>query len=148
MIKINFNGSYSAPQRQKIRRAADFFMSQLLTSRKASNTDVVISIKKSIGAEGFCSVHEDEENNYSPKQFQIDLESRKNIKEFLSTLAHEMVHMRQFRNQELGYRENYTRFRGRAYKLSMPYDKQPWEKEAYKLEKVLVKKFEEYCYGI
>lgn len=128
-------------QRKTVRRAVDFFMSQLLTPRVASNTSVTISVKKDIGADGYCSIHDDEDDVYSPKSFQIDVQSSKDFKEFLSTIAHEMVHMRQFRTRELKYRENHTNFRGRAYKLSTPYTKQPWETEAYKLEKVLVNKF-------
>lgn len=53
------------------------------------------------------------------------------------TLAHEMVHARQYLRNELGYTKN----GGWAWKKrsadGYQYENQPWEKEAYKLEKVL-----------
>ena len=142
MIEIKFNRYLPAPQRKTVRAAAEFFMQELLPTRKANNTDLVIRlIQLPRGISGFCSIHDLEDNDYNPKMFSIDLNGNMKLNDVLETLAHEMVHMRQFRNKELGYRNNYTRFRGRVYSLDMDYDKEPWEKEAYKLESILVKKF-------
>lgn len=142
MMKINFNGYVRGKNRATIREAAQFFLQELLGSRKAGNTQLDLRFRKlRCGASGYCQIHDDEDNNYSPKMFTIDINGNLSIKEMLETLAHEMVHLRQFRNKELGYRENYTLYRGTAYRIDLPYDKEPWEKEAYKLEKVLVEKF-------
>lgn len=142
MMKINFNGYVRGEARTTIRAAAMFFLQELLGTRKAANTDVDIRlVKLRCGASGYCHIHEGEDNSYAPKWFNIDIDGSMSLKTILETLAHEMVHLRQFRNKELGYRENYTRWMGRAYRLDIPYDREPWEKEAYALEKVLVAKF-------
>ena len=145
MIKINFNG-LKTPYRKTVRSAVEFFMQELLSKRKSDNTELTVRfIKLPSNIHGFCHIDDDEDNLYSPKTFNIDISSKLGLERLLETLAHEMVHMRQFRNKELCYRENYTRFRGVAYSLDMPYEKEPWEKEAYKLEKSLVKKFMKEC---
>ena len=146
MIKINFNGRVPAQNRALVRKAADYFMQELLPIRKANNTFLEIRfLKMTSDFNGFCQIHEDEDNDYSPKSFSIDMNSSLSLDDMIETLAHEMVHMRQFRNKELGYRESFTRFNGVAYSINMPYKKQPWEKEAYKLEKKLTKKFFKEC---
>lgn len=141
MMKINFNKYVTGKNRAKVRSAANFFMKELLSARKASNTFVEIRLLDLQGAHGFCSLHEDEGDLYSPKSFTIDIDGKMSVRQILETLAHEMIHMRQFRNKELGYRENHTLFRGRAYRLDMPYHKEPWEKEAYRKEGPLLAKF-------
>ena len=142
MIKINFNGHVPAKNQAVIRNAASYFMQELLPTRKANNTFLQVRfLKMTPDFNGFCQIHEDEENDYNPKMFTIDMNGKLSIEDMIETLAHEMVHMRQFRNKELGYREKHTNFNGTAYSINMPYKKQPWEKEAYKLEKTLSKKF-------
>lgn len=62
--------------------------------------------------------------------------------EIASTLAHELTHVRQYIRGELN--ANMTRWKGQQVPfgprggLQIPYDKQPWEVEAYALEKDLV----------
>ena len=57
--------------------------------------------------------------------------------DMMQTLAHEMVHAKQFLRGELDYDENgeftWKNRSGRGYK----YKNQPWEKEAEKFEKIL-----------
>ena len=142
MIKINFNGRVLPKNRAIIRQAADYFMQELLPTRKVNNTFLEIRfLKMTSDFNGFCQIHDDEDNFYSPKSFSIDMNGNLSLKDMIETLAHEMVHMRQFRNKELCYREAFTKFNGIAYSINMPYKKQPWEKEAYKLEKKLSNAF-------
>ncbi len=142
MIKINFNGSVRGKDRATIRKASEFFLQELLGSRKAGNTDLELRFLKIRGGfDGYCYIHDDEDNIYRPKYFSIDIDRNLTLKQTLETLAHEMVHLRQFRNGELGHRETYTLWRGRLYRVDLPYEREPWEKEAYALEKVLVQKF-------
>jgi len=146
MIKINFNGHVPAKNQTVLRSAADYFMQELLSARKINNTFLQIRfLKMTDDFNGFCHVHDDEENDNNPKMFNIDVNSKLSIQDMIETIAHEMVHMRQFRNKELVYRDKFTRFNGVAYSVNMPYKKHPWEKEAYKLEKTLSKKFLKEC---
>lgn len=148
MIKINFNKYVTGKNRKIIRQASEFFLTELLSERKAKNTNVVIRFV-SLPAKilGFCAIHEDEHNDYHPKMFDIELSNKLTLPEALKILAHEMTHLRQFRNKELGYRYAYTMYRGRAYSLETPYDKSPWEIEAMKAEIKLVEKFNKFIRG-
>tara|TARA_B110000971_G_scaffold20306_2_gene18547 strand:+ start:2553 stop:2996 length:444 start_codon:yes stop_codon:yes gene_type:complete len=146
MIKINFNGHVPAKNQTVLRSAVDYFMQDLLSTRKINATFLQIRfVKMTADFNGFCSIHDDEENYNNPKMFSIDVNSALPMQDMIETLAHEMVHMRQFRNKELSYRDTFTRFNGVAYSVNMPYKKHPWEKEAYKLEKSLTKKFLKEC---
>ena len=56
----------------------------------------------------------------------------------METLAHELVHAKQFIIGELTPSLKY--FKGKDYKC-VPYSKQPWEREAYAKQKMLVETF-------
>lgn len=145
MVKINFNGYIRGKDRKVVREAINFFMSDQLPGRKGESTHLevrFISLPKSV--HGVCSVHDEETNSYAPRMFSIDVSGKLSLKKTVETIAHEMVHLRQFRNKELRYRQNYTSFNGKAYSHDLPYEKEPWEKEAYKLESVLSDAFWAY----
>lgn len=75
----------------------------------------------------------------SLKKYEVRLFHSSNIYDILSTVLHEMVHIKQFRVGELGYSPILTWHDG-TRESDVKYDDQPWEKEAFKLEKKLVKK--------
>jgi len=59
------------------------------------------------------------------------------LEEMMQTLAHEMVHAKQYLRRELcGYSMAWKGRKPRNYK----YENAPWEKEAYRLEEELFKK--------
>tara|TARA_B110000503_G_scaffold143264_1_gene243586 strand:- start:1001 stop:1444 length:444 start_codon:yes stop_codon:yes gene_type:complete len=142
MIKLNSNGYVNSIGHKKIIAAANHFIGLLLSKTVAKNTEVVISLKK-LPKEfnGFCQINDKEPNPYNPKSFLIEINGLINIVDMIKTLSHEFVHLRQFRTKELGYRDSYTTFRGVAYRANLPYRQHPWEKEAYKLEKSLLKSY-------
>ena len=59
---------------------------------------------------------------------------------WLSTLAHEMVHVKQFVNNELD--ATLTRWKSNKYCDKINYWDQPWEKEARRLQHKLVQEFD------
>ena len=59
---------------------------------------------------------------------------------WLSTLAHEMVHVRQFARGELN--SSLTQWKSNKYCDNIEYWDQPWEKEARRLQGKLVEEFE------
>ena len=75
----------------------------------------------------------------SLKKYEIRLFHSSDIYDMLATVLHEMVHIKQFRVGELGYSPVLTWHDGTRAN-DVDYDEQPWEKEAFKLEKKLVKK--------
>lgn len=145
MIKIRFNKYLSEKERQLVRKAVDFFMQDQLSARLLGNTFVNISFKK-IDVDGLCSPSEDD-HDYIPKCYDVEVNGNISLEDQLATLAHEIVHVRQFRRGELvQYRRKSwkTRFKGEDYSSYMAYRSQPWEKEARKLEKAMYKKFVAY----
>ena len=78
--------------------------------------------------------------NLRPKDFSMRLCPNLGMKLMLTTLAHEMVHIKQFARDEMYEysRGDMTRWRGKKINAhSYKYNKLPWEIEANKLESIL-----------
>jgi hypothetical protein len=74
-----------------------------------------------------------------PNSFLIEI-CRNTEEEMLKSLAHELVHCRQYCRNELN--ETMTMWRGRKVNADeIPYFEQPWEQEAIKLEQELYDSF-------
>lgn len=82
------------------------------------------------GAEGYCNRLEVGRNN-----FLIEVCLYGN---WLSTLAHEMVHMKQYLRKEIN--DNLTVWKGRDF-TDCDYANQPWELEANRLQHKMVGEF-------
>ena len=82
------------------------------------------------GSEGLCL-------SLDQRNFEVDVALYGN---WLVTLAHEMVHVKQFARGELD--SGLTRWKSRSH-ANTEYADQPWEKEARKLQYKLVAKFME-----
>ncbi len=82
--------------------------------------------------------------NYD-KTIGMKLDSGMKMRDFLSTLAHEMVHVKQIAKGQ--FKMNYDLRRERAFWLGKSIDRSkfryidlPWEREAYKLQEILVRR--------
>ena len=75
-----------------------------------------------------------------PRYFQIRLDSGLGLSVLLETLAHEIIHLRQYAKDQLyEYRNGDNRYAGERYKKDC--DDPPWEDEASKLERHLYQKY-------
>lgn len=82
------------------------------------------------GDEGYCLEVEN-------KTFEIEISDELPMKEFISTICHEMVHVKQHVKRELvATRTGRQLWKGRDHSKTN-YEDQPWEKEAYELQDVL-----------
>jgi phenylpyruvate tautomerase PptA (4-oxalocrotonate tautomerase family) len=80
---------------------------------------------------GYCNIIE------SNRSFIIDVNKNVSLKDFVSTIIHEMVHVKQFaRNEMSAYG---MRWKTKTVSENTKYVDLPWEKEAYKLEAKLIK---------
>lgn len=127
-----------------VRDMCEYLGEKLLGPRMSSKLTLWIYIKKlEDGFQGFVTW---EDCNIRPREFTMELDNRMSDEELMLTVAHEMVHIKQdVRGQK---RERYDRLTGtqQTYWLGedhskTPYKKQPWEKEAYKLQGTLKKQF-------
>jgi hypothetical protein len=74
------------------------------------------------------------------RTFTIRIDPHIKMSEFVATLCHEMVHVRQYARKELyeyARDPSTTRFRTKKYYTNMSYKNRPWETEAHRLEKEL-----------
>ena len=96
--------------------------------------DIEVKIRKISGdAVGYCM---QEDTN---RMFTIDVQKDLSLRDFITTICHEMVHVKQYARNEM---DCY----GRKWKTKVISDKVgyydlPWEKEAYLLEDEILNKY-------
>lgn len=111
------------------------FAKQLGISRLRTNIVVRMHSKihvGDIGTEGLCECLDN-------RNFIIDVALFGN---WLSTLAHEMVHVKKFAKGELD--SALTQWKSNKYCENIDYWDQPWEKEARRLQHKMVAEFENF----
>ena len=86
--------------------------------------------------DGMCECVDEEE-------FEIELKDTLSDYDMLVAVAHEMIHVKQYALGQLCQlvRKPMYRWKKQLFPLDTPYDDQPWEKEAYSLEKQLVEEY-------
>jgi hypothetical protein len=111
--------------------AAYTLMSKKLADRIRINLHVQQDLVKKEGAEGMCIW---EDSNYRPKEFTITIDRGLKQRMFLETVAHEMVHVKQWAKGEMFdfvAEVGVCRFHGKKIDSSkMNYYDFPWEIEA------------------
>ena len=132
--------------------AAHFYTYKLLGGRMYRNIVLDIKLtkdlKKKDNSYGYCHITGDVDK---PREFMIEIDAsmKHSNGQILTWLAHEMVHLKQFVRGELfdyaiGQR---VQWKSKTYKTSLSYSKQPWEREAYRLEDKLYMEFAESYNG-
>jgi len=127
----------------EIRKATEFFAKKLLGERLSRNVCIDVIVKRKLarktGALGWCDFVD---NQSRPRFFEIELDDEQGPIRLIRTLAHEMVHVKQWAKGDL---KEYSRkpdvWFGEPVDRDMPYRDRPWEIEAYELEKTLSKEF-------
>ena len=89
--------------------------------------EIEVQIKKLTGdAVGWCMM---EDTN---REFTIEVSKDLTLKDFVTTVCHEMVHVKQYARKETdGYGE---KWKGRKIAPKTGYYDLPWEKEAYRMQ--------------
>ena len=101
------------------------------------NIFVHIHFNDKIDAYGYASV-EDYNDSGKPRDFLVELYPHLNAYDILRTLAHEMVHVKQYAYSEMNEQGN--RWKGKRVQ-SLDYWSEPWEVEAHGMEPGLFTKF-------
>lgn len=127
----------------KLEEAARFFASQLLHTRTINKIELDIEIENKLDVEGECISEDDHKN---PRYFTIRLRKQP-LNEMIRTLAHEMVHVKQYAKNELGKElamarggkglRIVTRWQGEYWTPGTKEDEYwdaPWEIAAYGME--------------
>ena len=109
-------------QRSTVYRAAEFAWNYLMP--RIRNCDIWIELKKIDDAHGYCM-------QIDNREFEVEIDRRLEGDDFLTTIFHEMVHVKQGVRKEWNFNEV-------SYKTDEEYRNLPWEVEAYKLQEEIL----------
>lgn len=134
-MKTSVRGHNDRLTKAEIRDYIEFLADMLMSPRLAKSLTISIKCMPLKKVKGFC-LAVDEEYNVRPKEFLIELDTKQSRASQLKTLAHEMVHVKQYAKGELAdlSRQNKVKFNKKKYSANSFYWLQPWEIEAYGYE--------------
>jgi hypothetical protein len=121
----------------------NFVADQYIDDHADMELDVTVGENKSFG--GLATVIDDDED--FPMQFEIDLDDFLLFEpeELMITVAHEMIHIKQFASGELRNCPRTIKYKNKYYRLKDgkidpdKYREYPWEQEAYEMEGTIYK---------
>lgn len=131
MLKINIKGA-TRSQKKHLTSFIHFCHRKLMPRMKY--LEINIQVKKFLDDEytGFCfpTYYAD---NYKPREFVIEINRFLRLRDFLETIAHEMVHVKQFARGELyqSLKNHRHKWLGEWFKKDPEYWDRPWEIEAH-----------------
>jgi len=89
--------------------------------------DINIEIKKFTGdTVGWCLMGD------THKEFEIEVSKDLSLKDFVTTICHEMVHVKQYYRKEMDGES--MRWKKKVLPENTNYYELPWEKEAYRMQ--------------
>ena len=131
---IHVTGS-NKENRKLVEYATWFYAEKLMGKRLMSGLKININLKKNMIDKTDCegtAIWEDD--GPRPREFTINLDSGVKIRNLLISLAHEMVHVKQWAKDEMYeyMKPNMVRFKGeKIHMKEVDYFDYPWEIEAY-----------------
>jgi len=78
--------------------------------------------------------------DHRPREFEVEIHNRLSVEDYTETLLHELWHVYQHATGQLKDKYNKRYWKGIDHSKT-DYADQPWEVEALKMEKVLVKEY-------
>lgn len=123
-----------------VKRAVNFYGKILIPSEKLRNSvEIQIKFVKNLDVLGSAGIAGFNSRNKA-REFSIELHANITAKKIFETLAHEMVHIKQYVYDELN--DDMSKWQGkRINSEKIDYWFQPWEIEAHGLESGLLNKF-------
>lgn len=143
MAQIKIYGSAKKMEKREVKEAATFFCDHLL-KRLSKNILVKVKLRKNFYRDtrcfGMATWIDNEVRNHNHREFEVEIECDLSRVYLLRTLAHELVHVKQYARKELVdmCSGNYKMWNKTLYNENIVgYKNLPWEKEASEQEKVL-----------
>ena len=122
----------SKSQKNHVEKMVAFCAKKLMPKM---NLDITVNLCKPTGAMGYCLEAEDN------RTFELEIDKSQPLRALLETVAHEMVHVKQYARRELN--PNKEVWMGKTYNpKNVNYWDLPWEIEAHGREVGL---FVRYC---
>ena len=136
MMRKRFNMNYvvaeggNKTQRDIAEKVVDFMIGQLLPRHRTLDITVEFT-KMNDDAVGYCQMGD------TNREFIIEVDKTSGIKEMVTTICHEMIHVKQYVRKEMTdnlVEGGQATWRGRKVNPNTKYYDLPWEKEAYRLQ--------------
>ena len=122
MIDIQVSGG-TKRQRELCKSIAEFSIAKLMPRKR--NLDIDIQLNKTDGALGYCLW-------INRNEYSVEIDKRQGLRRFCETVAHEMVHVKQYSRGELfEIRPQRHRWKDAIVKGDVDYYDLPWEIEAH-----------------
>jgi len=139
-MEVNIEGG-NKKQRRLIQSVVDFLRPMYFDKYKTLNVDFVISraLGTDCGIDGICCTF----GTYRPREFEVGINGKMNDEDIIKTVIHELIHVKQYAKGELIDRSRgkcKTLWKGKDHSKTS-YSKQPWERQAYRLQESLYKKY-------
>lgn len=115
-------------QRELAFKVVDFMIKKLMP--RVRTLDITVQIKSIPDKEKAWGLIEIQDSN---REFIIEIEKSLSLYNFVTSLIHEMIHVKQYVRKELTD-EGHTVFWNGEDCSKLAYSKQPWEQEAYTLQ--------------
>lgn len=113
----------SAKEREIVEKTVHWCIKKLMP--RVRTLDIEVRLTK-CDAYGYCL------NTDDHKTFELQIRKGLRLFDLISTVCHEMVHVKQYYRKELA--EDHTRWKSRKIGENVDYMDKPWEKEAFKME--------------
>lgn len=123
-----------------VMKACEYYLSLIMPKNitKHCHIDIEFCKKLDKGADGYCEVSGWNARG-KPREFTIQIQKNKSKRYMMMTLAHEIVHAKQYAMGELD--ENMSVWKGKRIPSNMDYWDTPWEIEAHGREYGLWSRF-------
>jgi hypothetical protein len=129
---------FSRKQKRVVTDAALFFIDKLIHPNTLKVLELTI-VRKKIWADGFCQF---EDSNIRPRSFILEISNQLEGEELIKTIAHELVHVKQYVKGELKERYKPNHYHMWHKELIIVNDDNfydvPWEVEARQLEEIFI----------
>tara|TARA_E500000318_G_scaffold110618_1_gene126598 strand:- start:4974 stop:5402 length:429 start_codon:yes stop_codon:yes gene_type:complete len=115
-------------QRELAFKVIDFMIKKLMP--KFRTLDITVQIKSIPDKDNAWGLIEIQDSN---REFIIEVEKSLSLYNFVTSLIHEMIHVKQYVRKELTDEGHNVFWNGEDFS-KVAYSKQPWEQEAYTLQ--------------
>ncbi len=142
-MELVLNGPVTERQERMLRRAVGFFLDKLMSKRLQKSLYIEMDMIKNLEKEtGNCGTATWEDENVRPKDFTVEAnwDGKKGFEKTLETIAHELVHVKQFARGEMVDLMSVRKvsWQGTRYdRADTEYWDLPWEIEAHGRERGL-----------
>jgi hypothetical protein len=143
----------SVTQKKHASSIASFALTKLMTNRLSNSLSIKIHIAKGLHQKGEVlgdAIWMDDEPSRRPKEFVVRVDAEIGLRNLCMTIAHEMVHVKQWASGEMYEYNNHlfetSRFNGKQVNRNkIDYWDLPWEIEAHGRELGIFIRWAEEC---